>query len=133
MILPEGYLAGVYAEMRAEGALCVADEVQCGFGRVGRAFWGFELQGVVPDIVTCGELPGRRAGGGRGWRGSKCWQQPLLPWHCSAPATFVRALAEELCSDSAGGHMPCTVCEGVWCSPCAQASPLATATHWPGW
>lgn len=55
VILPEGYLAGVYAEMRAAGAVCVADEVQCGFGRVGRAFWGFQLQGVVPDIVTFGK------------------------------------------------------------------------------
>lgn len=58
VILPEGYLAGVYAEMRAAGAVCVADEVQCGFGRVGRSFWAFELQGVVPDIVTFGELVG---------------------------------------------------------------------------
>lgn len=44
-------------QMRAAGAVCVADEVQCGFGRVGRAFWAFELQGVVPDIVTFGEQP----------------------------------------------------------------------------
>lgn len=64
MILPEGYLAGVYREMRAEGALCVADEVQCGFGRVGRAFWAFELQGVIPDIVTFGER--------RGWQDTEC-------------------------------------------------------------
>ncbi|KAL4431001.1 hypothetical protein ABPG75_006257 [Micractinium tetrahymenae] len=55
VFLPEGYLAGVYREMRAVGAVCVADEVQCGFGRVGRAFWAFELQGVVPDIVTFGK------------------------------------------------------------------------------
>ncbi|GAB4817668.1 hypothetical protein N2152v2_004714 [Parachlorella kessleri] len=55
VILPAGYLESVYREMRAEGALCVADEVQCGFGRVGRAFWAFELQDVVPDIVTCGK------------------------------------------------------------------------------
>ena len=64
VILPEGYLAGVYRVMRGAGALCVADEVQCGFGRVGRAFWAFELQGVVPDIVTFGELLlGLRLGG----------------------------------------------------------------------
>ena len=55
MVLPEGYLAAVYEEMHGEGAVCVADEVQCGFGRVGSAFWAFQLQGVVPDIVTCGE------------------------------------------------------------------------------
>jgi ethanolamine-phosphate phospho-lyase len=58
MVLPPGFLAGVYAEMRAAGAVCVADEVQCGFGRVGAAFWAYQLQGVVPDIVTCGKPMG---------------------------------------------------------------------------
>ena len=41
--------------MREAGGVCIADEVQVGFGRVGDAFWGFELQGVVPDIVTLGK------------------------------------------------------------------------------
>lgn len=52
---PEGYMAGVYEEMRAEGAVCIADEVQCGFGRVGDAFWGFQLSGVTPDLVVMGK------------------------------------------------------------------------------
>ncbi|KAL4859438.1 Zinc finger CCCH domain-containing protein 40 [Chlorella vulgaris] len=55
VLLPDGYLAAVYREMRGHGAVCVADEVQCGFGRVGSAFWAFELQQVVPDIVTFGK------------------------------------------------------------------------------
>ena len=55
IILPERYLEEVYEEMRAEGALCVADEVQCGFGRHGSHFWAFEEQGVVPDVVTLGK------------------------------------------------------------------------------
>jgi 4-aminobutyrate aminotransferase-like enzyme/Ser/Thr protein kinase RdoA (MazF antagonist) len=55
IVLPEGYLAAAYAHARAAGAVCVADEVQVGFGRVGRTFWGFELQGVVPDVVTLGK------------------------------------------------------------------------------
>ena len=38
--------------MRAAGGLCIADEVQTGFGRTGTHFWGFETQGVIPDIVT---------------------------------------------------------------------------------
>lgn len=38
--------------MRAAGGVCIADEVQVGFGRVGTHFWGFETQGVIPDIVT---------------------------------------------------------------------------------
>jgi 4-aminobutyrate aminotransferase-like enzyme len=55
IVLPDGYLEAAYAHARAAGAVCIADEVQVGFGRVGRAFWGFELQGVVPDIVTLGK------------------------------------------------------------------------------
>lgn len=53
--LPEGYLAAAYEHVRAAGGVCIADEVQVGFGRVGKAFWGFELQGVVPDVVTMGK------------------------------------------------------------------------------
>ncbi|MEN9934505.1 MAG: hypothetical protein RLZZ387_1084 [Chloroflexota bacterium] len=55
IVLPPGYLAGVYQAVRAAGGLCIADEVQVGFGRLGSAFWGFELQGVVPDIVVLGK------------------------------------------------------------------------------
>ena len=53
--LPDGFLKGVYKAVRAAGGLCIADEVQTGLGRVGSAFWGFELHGVVPDIVTIGK------------------------------------------------------------------------------
>ncbi|MFD3401385.1 aminotransferase class III-fold pyridoxal phosphate-dependent enzyme [Kribbella sp. NPDC058693] len=52
---PDGYLAQAHASARAAGALCIADEVQVGFGRFGDVFWGFEGQGVVPDIVTMGK------------------------------------------------------------------------------
>ncbi|TXF85431.1 aminotransferase class III-fold pyridoxal phosphate-dependent enzyme [Neolewinella aurantiaca] len=55
IVLPEGYLREVYREVRTAGGLCIADEVQVGLGRVGSHFWGFELQGVVPDIVTIGK------------------------------------------------------------------------------
>ena len=55
IVLPPNYLSHIYAQIRAAGALCIADEVQVGFGRVGESFWGFELQGVVPDIVTVGK------------------------------------------------------------------------------
>ena len=53
--LPAGYLAASYAAAREHGAVCVADEVQVGFGRVGSHFWAFEEHGVVPDIVTLGK------------------------------------------------------------------------------
>ncbi len=55
MPLPQGYLDSVYQTVRAHGGLCVADEVQVGFGRVGTHFWGFQQQAVVPDIVTMGK------------------------------------------------------------------------------
>lgn len=55
VILPPGYLREVYAAARAAGAVCVADEVQTGFGRAGSHFWMFETQGVIPDIVTLGK------------------------------------------------------------------------------
>lgn len=55
VVFPPGYLAGVYERIRARGGLCIADEVQCGFGRVGSHFWGFEQQGVTPDIVVLGK------------------------------------------------------------------------------
>lgn len=50
--LPPGYLQHVYRMVREAGGLCISDEVQTGFGRTGDAFWGFETQGVVPDMVT---------------------------------------------------------------------------------
>lgn len=50
--LPAGYLQQVYALVRAQGGVCIADEVQVGYGRMGHFFWGFEEQGVVPDIIT---------------------------------------------------------------------------------
>ncbi len=55
VVLPPGYLKAAYEKARASGALCIADEVQVGFGRVGSHFWAFETQGVVPDIVTMGK------------------------------------------------------------------------------
>jgi 4-aminobutyrate aminotransferase-like enzyme len=55
IVAPAGFLAEAYARIRAAGGVCIADEVQVGFGRVGTHCWGFETQGVVPDIVTMGK------------------------------------------------------------------------------
>jgi alanine-glyoxylate transaminase/(R)-3-amino-2-methylpropionate-pyruvate transaminase len=52
IVYPPGYLQAAYHCVRAAGGLCIADEVQTGFGRTGTHFWGFETQGVIPDIVT---------------------------------------------------------------------------------
>jgi 4-aminobutyrate aminotransferase-like enzyme/Ser/Thr protein kinase RdoA (MazF antagonist) len=58
IVLPDGYLQAAFRHVRAAGAVCIADEVQIGFGRIGTHFWGFESQGVVPDIVTMGKPMG---------------------------------------------------------------------------
>ena len=55
LMLPPGYLADVYAHVRAAGGVCIADEVQTGLGRMGTHFWAFEAQDVVPDIVVMGK------------------------------------------------------------------------------
>lgn len=52
VVYPDGYLKHVYEHVRHAGGVCIADEVQTGFGRTGTHFWGFETQGVIPDIVT---------------------------------------------------------------------------------
>src|SRR5579872_4565135 len=52
VVFPDGYLKHAYEYTRAAGGVCIADEVQAGFGRTGTHFWGFENQGVIPDIVT---------------------------------------------------------------------------------
>ena len=55
IILPPGYLNAVYEAVHAAGGVCIADEVQTGYGRMGTHFWGFESYGVVPDIVVLGK------------------------------------------------------------------------------
>ncbi len=52
VVFPDNYLKHAYEHVRAAGGVCIADEVQAGFGRTGTHYWGFETQGVIPDIVT---------------------------------------------------------------------------------
>lgn len=58
IVLPEGFLKKSFELVRMSGGLCIADEVQIGFGRMGTNFWGFETCGVIPDIVTLGKSIG---------------------------------------------------------------------------
>lgn len=60
VMLPKNYLRQVYKHVRDAGGVCIADEVQVGFGRVGSHWWAFQLQGddIVPDIVTLGKPMG---------------------------------------------------------------------------
>lgn len=47
-----------YRYVREAGGVCITDEVQVGFGRVGTSMWAFQQQDVVPDIVTIGKPMG---------------------------------------------------------------------------
>jgi 4-aminobutyrate aminotransferase-like enzyme len=55
IMLPAEYLAAVYRHVRGAGGLCIADEVQTAYGRIGTHFYAFEAQGVIPDIVVLGK------------------------------------------------------------------------------
>ena len=73
--------------VRDAGGVCIADEVQTGFGRTGSHYWGFENQGVVPDIVTMAKVrrPAQRCrscrecmrGSGRAWSSSCVHSTPM--------------------------------------------------------
>lgn len=58
IVPPSNYFREVYRHVRNAGGLCIADEVQTGFGRMGKTFWAFELYDVLPDIVTMGKPAG---------------------------------------------------------------------------
>jgi 4-aminobutyrate aminotransferase-like enzyme len=58
IMLPDGYLTLVYEKIRRRGGVCIADEVQTGFGRVGSHFWAYEIYNVIPDIVILGKPMG---------------------------------------------------------------------------
>jgi 4-aminobutyrate aminotransferase-like enzyme len=55
---PAGFLRGAVDAVHRAGGLFIADEVQCGFGRLGESLWGFDRHGVVPDVVTLGKPMG---------------------------------------------------------------------------
>ena len=55
IIPPEAYLREVYRQVRAAGGICIADEVQTCYGRIGESFYAFEQQGAEPDIVVLGK------------------------------------------------------------------------------
>jgi 4-aminobutyrate aminotransferase-like enzyme len=58
VVPPAGYLKMAADIVQSAGGLFIADEVQPGLGRTGRSFWGFEPDGVLPDIVTMGKPMG---------------------------------------------------------------------------
>lgn len=58
IVPPSNYFKEVYKHVHNAGGICIADEVQTGFGRMGKSFWAFELYDVLPDIVTMGKPAG---------------------------------------------------------------------------
>jgi len=52
VVYPDNFLKNAYKVIREAGGVCIADEVQTGFGRTGTHYWGFQNHGVIPDIVT---------------------------------------------------------------------------------
>ena len=94
-VLPDGYLRDVYRAVRRHGGICIADEVQTGLGRMGDAFYAFEAQGVVPDVVVLGK--------------------PLGNGHPLAAVVTTRAIAEafdngmEFFATFGGGPVSCEV------------------------
>lgn len=119
MALPDGYLRRVYAAVRRAGGLCAADEVQAGYGRLGHHFWGFEQQGVVPDIVTVAKAMGNGHPLGavittravaEGFRGQGYFFSSAggSPVSCVAGLTVLDVLREERLQENArvvGGHL----------------------------
>jgi len=94
--LPPGYLKPVYEAVRAAGGLCISDEVQAGFGRTGEHFWGFEHQGVTPDIVTMAK------GMGNGTPIGCCITRPQI----------AQAMAQRLHFNTFGGN-PVSMAQGL--------------------
>ena len=56
--LSKDYLKKIYSTIRSFGGVCIADEVQTGFGRIGSHFWAFESYDVIPDMVIIGKPMG---------------------------------------------------------------------------
>lgn len=53
--LMDGYLKLLVPYLQQKGILVIIDEVQTGFGRLGKWFWGFEMHGIIPDMVVLGK------------------------------------------------------------------------------
>jgi ethanolamine-phosphate phospho-lyase len=53
--LMDGYLKLLVPYLKQKGILVIIDEVQTGFGRLGKWFWGFEMHDIIPDMVVLGK------------------------------------------------------------------------------
>ena len=123
IVLPPGYLAEAYRHVRAAGGVCIADEVQVGFGRLGTHFWGFETQGVVPDIVVLGKPIGNGFPlARRGHHRARSPTPSTTAWSSSAPSAATRWPARRA--------WPCSTCSRT--RACRSAPAGSGATCSPG-
>ncbi|HEY8589165.1 MAG TPA: aminotransferase [Naasia sp.] len=119
VLLPDGYLRGAFDLVRARGGICIADEVQVGYGRLGDWFWGFEQQGAVPDVITIAKAMGnghplgavitrREIADSLAAEGSLFSSAGGSPVSCVVGLTVLDVLEEEGLQDNAravGGHL----------------------------
>lgn len=138
--LPPGYLAQVYAAVREAGGLCIADEVQVGYGRLGRRFWGFAEHDVVPDVVTMAKAAGnghplgfvvtrREVAEAFGSQGSFFSSVGGSPVSCVVGLAVLDALEQEGLQHNAavvGAHLSARL------STVAEAHPMVGAVHGHG-
>ncbi|MER7251233.1 aminotransferase [Kribbella sp. NPDC000426] len=140
MALPDGYLPTVYAAVRRAGGLCIADEVQVGYGRLGHHFWGFEQQNAVPDIVTVAKAMGNghplgavitTAAIAAGYRSQGYFFSSAggSPVSCVAGTVVLDVLRDEQLQENArvvGGHLRTRLLE------LAERHPIIGAVHGMG-
>ena len=93
--LPAGFLPMAYEMVRGAGGLCISDEVQVGCGRMGKTFWGFQLHGVIPDIVTIGKPLGNG--------------HPLAAVACTAEVALKFANGMEYFNTFGGNPVSCAI------------------------
>lgn len=94
-----GYLKSAYEEIRATGAICIADEIQVGYGRTGQTFWAFEAEGAVPDIVVAAKAVGNG--------------HPIGFVACKPEIADVFARTRAFFSSSGGGPVSCRIGSAV--------------------
>jgi len=92
---PDGFLAGAYAVVRAAGGVCIADEIQVGYGRTGESFWAFAHERVTPDIVAVAKATGNG--------------QPLGAVICRAEIADALGRRAAFFSSTGGGPVSCEV------------------------
>jgi 4-aminobutyrate aminotransferase-like enzyme len=138
--MPPGYLAAVYREVRNRGGLCIADEVQVGYGRLGEFFWGVQHEGVVPDLITIAKAMGggyplgavitrREIADSLTREGNFFSSAGGSPASCVAGSVVLDVIADERLQENArvvGGHLKARL------ESLAERHPLIGAVHGMG-